>query len=294
MSSNQTQHSNSPAVKEPTRSLWAGLVTHHRDIFVSHVLPKLNETDRYFFAEANTESLELLKYAGVDVSNQGMSISECSSISTLEWAWDNTEWGGIYYDGTVKDQAWFCTQVAATNKLEFLKWAREVKKCEWNEWTINEAVFVGNLEMLEYCLDNGCPCDEEELCLLAVMNGHRDCVRFLCDRLLFDDFIVSQEMEADFATRAAEIGQVDILKYFVEEREMSDALKAECVTCSVREGRFDCLKYMVEEAEAPLDNWENIAHAWYGEYSDCLNYLREKGCPEPTEEQYERFERFIY
>ena len=33
----------------PTK-LWTGLVTHHRDIFVSHVLPKLTETDRYFFA----------------------------------------------------------------------------------------------------------------------------------------------------------------------------------------------------------------------------------------------------
>ena len=33
----------------------------------------------------------------------------------------------------VIDQAWFCEEVAATNKLEFLKWAREVKQCEWDE-----------------------------------------------------------------------------------------------------------------------------------------------------------------
>ena len=36
----------------------------------------------------------------------------------------------------MRDQAWFCGQVALTNKLEFLKWAREVKQCEWDEWTI--------------------------------------------------------------------------------------------------------------------------------------------------------------
>ena len=30
----------------PTK-LWTGLVTHHRDIFVSHVLPKLEGTDQY-------------------------------------------------------------------------------------------------------------------------------------------------------------------------------------------------------------------------------------------------------
>ena len=37
------------------------------------------------------------------------------------------------------DQAWFCVEVAATNKLEFLKWAREVKRCEWDEETIKVA-----------------------------------------------------------------------------------------------------------------------------------------------------------
>ena len=30
--------------------LWNGLVLHHKDVFVSHVIPKLNTTDRYFFS----------------------------------------------------------------------------------------------------------------------------------------------------------------------------------------------------------------------------------------------------
>ena len=42
-------------------------------------------------------------------------------------------WGEKDEDGNVIDQAWFCEQVALTNKLEFLKWAREVKQCEWDE-----------------------------------------------------------------------------------------------------------------------------------------------------------------
>ena len=32
----------------PTK-LWTGLVTHHKDVFVSHVISKLNRTDRFFF-----------------------------------------------------------------------------------------------------------------------------------------------------------------------------------------------------------------------------------------------------
>ena len=66
-------------------------------------------------------------------------------------------WGEKFEDGTVRDQAWFCEQVAATNKLEFLEWAREVKQCEWDEETIKVAASFGNLEMLKYCFSNELP-----------------------------------------------------------------------------------------------------------------------------------------
>jgi len=121
----------------------------------------------------------------------------------------------------VIDQAWFCWQVAATNKLELLKWAREVKHCEWNEWTINAAARKGNLEMLKYCFSNGCPCDEEKSCKQAAIGGHLDCVRFL-----FDKVKPSRETEKEAAMQAAGYGHLDILKYFVEERKISDEGKA--------------------------------------------------------------------
>ena len=66
--------------------LWTGLVLHHKDVFVSHVLPKLNRTDRFFFALVNRESWDVLAYAGVDVSKLCCAIYECTSISTLEFA----------------------------------------------------------------------------------------------------------------------------------------------------------------------------------------------------------------
>ena len=112
--------------------LWTGLVTHHKDVFVSHVLSKLNETDRWFFSRVNGESWGVLEYAGVDVSDLCGSVCECTSISTLEWSWNQIRWGEKNRDGVVIDQAYFCSQVAETNKLEFLKWAREVKHCDWD------------------------------------------------------------------------------------------------------------------------------------------------------------------
>ena len=195
----------------PTR-LWTGLVTHHRDIFVSHVLPKLNKTDQYFFAKANTESLELLKYAGIDASEIPWYISECSSISTLEWAWNNFEWGKkIEILGTVEDQAYFCWVVAGMNNLEFLKWVKEEKKCEWDERTINTAAREGNLEMLKYCFANDCPYYEEESCGFAARNGHLDCLRFLLDKVK-----PSRETEKEEAAKAAKSDHLELINYIDE------------------------------------------------------------------------------
>ncbi|CAL6356756.1 unnamed protein product [Bathycoccus prasinos] len=259
----------------PTK-IWTGLVLHHKDVFVSHVLSKLNTTDRFFFQKVNRESQDVLEYAGVDVWELGWGIYECSSISTLEWAWNYTRWGEKSKSGRVMDQAWFCEQL--------LKWAREVKQCEWDEETITVAADKGNLEMLKYCFSNECPCDEEKSCELAAIGGHLDCLRFL-----FDKVKPSRETEEDAAIQAACGGHLGILKYLVEERKISDGVKRACVYNAAWYGRLDCLKYLVEEAKLPPEYCEYIAYARYNEQPDCENYLLEKGCPEPTDEQYAAF-----
>ena len=271
----------------PTK-LWTGLVVHHKDVFVSHVISKLNGTDRWFFSKVNTESQDVLEYAGVNVSELKWAVWECSSISTLEWAWNHMPWGAKSKSGRVMDQAWFCEQVATTNKLELLKWAREVKHCEWDEWTIIEAARKGNLEILKYCFDNGCPYDEEKACRYAAIEGNLDCLRFL-----FDKVKPSRKAEEEAAQQAAAFGHINILKYLVEERKISDEVKLLCVANAAGYGRLDCLQYLVEEAKAPLNYWQHVACARYYEHTDCLNYLLEKGCPEPTDEQYAVFKNRI-
>ena len=76
------------------------------------------------------------------------------------------------------NQSWFCYRVALTNKLELLKWAREEKKCKWDEWTINRAARQGNLEMVKYCVANECPIDEWA-CAHAASGGHLECLKYL-------------------------------------------------------------------------------------------------------------------
>ncbi len=272
----------------PTK-LWTGLVVHHKDVFVSHVISKLNGTDRYIFSKVNRESRAVLKYAGVDVSKKTSCVYQCSSISTLEWAWNKIAWGEKDNRGRVRDQAWFCEQVAATNKLELLKWAREVKHCEWNERTISKAAYHGNLEMLKYCFSEECPYDEEESCIRAAMGGHLDCLRFL-----FDKVEPSRDVEEKAALQAAGYGRINILKYFVEERKISDEVKSDCVGNATMYGQLDCLKYLVEEARAPHNDWRDIACARYNEHTECENYLLEKGCPEPTDEEYTKWCTYMH
>ena len=266
-------------------AIWTGLVLHHKDVFVSHVMPKLDATDRFFFSKVNKESLDVLKYAGVDVLTLRGAVYECSSISTLEWVWNDIPLGGEKDDiGRVMDQAWFSEQVTGTNRLEFLKWAREVKHCEWDEETITVAALIGNLEMLKYCFSNGCPYNEKEACEQAAAGGHLDCLRFL-----FDKVNPSRKTEVEAAGQATSYGHLDILKYFVEERKIPEEVKSDCMAIVAKFGQLDCLKYLVEEAKVPLNHWGYVACARYYEHTDCLNYLLEKGSPEPTDEQYAEF-----
>ena len=243
----------------PTK-LWTGLVLHHKDVFVSHVISKLNTTDRCFFSEVNRESRYVLAYAGVNLSELCYNVDECSSISTLELVWNIRNimlWAEKDDDGNVMDQTLFCSQVAGTNKLELLKWAREVKQCKWIASTIKAAADNGNLEMLKYCISNHCPCD---------VRTHRHVI-----------------------LQASSSGRVDIVKYLVEKRMISIYEdKLNCVVSAARHGQLGCLKYLLEKARAPLDHFVYIAYARYYEQPECVNYLREKGCPEPTDEQYAR------
>jgi len=143
-------------------------VTHQKDVFVSHVISKLNTTDRLFLFKGE------FRESGCACVRKGRRIEIMCAMFTNVHPFRRWNGRGIIRDGerkmkkeTVVDQAWFCKGVAGTNKLEFLKWAREVKHCEWDEKTITVAALIGNLEMLKYCFSNECPYDEKESCRQA-------------------------------------------------------------------------------------------------------------------------------
>ena len=243
-----------------------------RDIVEKHVMCKLNGTDLKFFYEVNTETRELIKRSSraSDVKEK-FKVKEMSSISTLEFAWENrslwpSEW---------EDETYFCAHVAYTNKLELLKWAREEKKCEWDELTINAAARQGNLEMLKYCVANECPVDESA-CGIAAENGHLEVLKYLCE-----------EAEAPSASYtfdlAAQNGHLYLLEYRVDSKF---AFNTQACIAAAYHGHLDCLKYLRETAKALWDSW-SIYHAHTRNHTECLQYLLDNNCPLPRGWRYE-------
>jgi hypothetical protein len=176
-----------------------------RDIFEEHIVPKLRpKSELKFLKMAFKNARDAIERSKIKVGRE-VRIKEFTSISQMEFAWDNYRWGEYGYKGT---QEWFCARVAQMNKLEYLVWLREVKNCDWNWRTINQAAIQGNLAMVKYCVDNGCPMDE-----------------WAC-------------------TFAAEKGHLDVLKYL---HEHECPWNSQVCNCAHLNNRIDCLNYLIEQ-----------------------------------------------
>ena len=146
-----------------------------RGIFETHLVPKLKtRSDLKFLKMAFKNARDAVERSKIKVEDE-FNIREFTSISQMEFAWDNYDWGEDEDEGT---QKWFCSEVARMNKLEYLVWAREVKNCDWDSRTIDRAAYQGNLLMVKYCVDNECPMDEWAF-LGAAGEGHLDVLKYL-------------------------------------------------------------------------------------------------------------------
>jgi len=257
-------------------SLW-DLVVKNDDISLTHIVPRLNATDLKFLYDVNSETRKLIKRS----SRKGelkkkFKIEEMSSISTLEFALEHKSlWRRSW------DETYFCWNVALTNKLELLKWAREEKKCEWDEGTIIVAADQGNLEMVKYCVVNECPIDVRA-CANAAQNAHLEVLKYLHEE-------VKAPWDSDTANCAAHSGQLHILEYLVERKY--DQYSEYACMYAAESGHLDCLKYLHETAKAPWDE-EAVRYAHENNQTDCVQYLLDNDCPIPPGWRYERGELY--
>jgi hypothetical protein len=176
-----------------------------RGIFETHIVPKLKKrSELKFLKMAFKNARDAVERSKIKVE-ENFDISEFTSISQMELAWDNYHWGLGWY-GT---QRCFCWKVARMNKLEYLVWAREVKNCDWGSMTINRAAEQGNLAMVKYCVENGCPMDAWA-CSLAAQQGHLDVLKYLHEN--------DCPWDSDACFGAHKYNRIDCLNYLIEQK----------------------------------------------------------------------------
>jgi hypothetical protein len=242
------------------------------DICFKHILPKLNETDVKFLYEVNSETRKLIKRSSrAGDLKKKFKVREMSSISTLEFVWENKSLWPSWWD-----EPRFCSRVAQTNKLELLKWIREEKKCKWDYRTINVAARQGNLEMVKYCVANECPIGTGA-CANAAENGHLACLKYLHEEAKAPWDLIT-------AIRAAQNGHLHILEYLVE-RKYNKYYNLACERAA-ENGHLDCLKYLHETAKAPWYS-EAVRKAHRNNQTECVQYLLDNNCPLPRDWRYE-------
>ncbi|CAL6381454.1 PREDICTED: similar to predicted protein [Bathycoccus prasinos] len=247
-------------------SLW-DLVVKNDDICFKHILPRLNSTDVKFLYGVNGETRKLIKRSSrAEDLKKKFNIEEMSSISTLEVAWENKSlWPRDWID-----EIYFCWQVAGTNKLELLKWAREEKKCKLDGRMIEAAAKQGNMEMVKYCVANKCPIDKYA-CAEAAGNGHLEVLKYLREE-------GKAPWDGNTAAWAAQEGHLHILEYLVERKY--DRYNERACQWAAKNGHLDCLKYLHETAKAP---WNSLAvrEAHRNNHPECVQYCLDNNCPLP-------------
>ena len=261
-------------------SLW-DLIVNNDDICFKHILPRLNGTDLKFLHGVNGETRKLIKRSSRKKElKERFKVNEMSSISTLEVAWEHYPWGTLVRRTCPRrDETYFCEQVAWTNKLELLEWAREEKKCEWDRKTICAAANHGNMEMVKYCVANECPIDVSA-CAHAAEGGHLECLKYL-----------REEVKAPWDWRTASWA-AKMVTFIYSNILLSVSLinmsNDACWFAAVN-GHLDCLKYLHETAKAPW-NLLAVRGAHENNHPDCLQYLLDNNCPLPHGWRYEHGE----
>ena len=150
---------------EPNR-LWR-IVTDYPDIFDGLIVPKLNGNDVKFFYDVNTESRVAIKRSSGSLCAT-FKICDFFTKSTLSWALEKCS-------GVLKGR--FCEEMVLGGNLVLLQYLHE-KGCPWDEDTCTGAARGGHLECLKYSHENGCPWNEDTSSS-AAQNGHLEILNYL-------------------------------------------------------------------------------------------------------------------
>ena len=142
----------------------------YKDIFETHILSKLDDLSFRVFREVNTESRDACR-------RSGRKLQETLEVSMWSGKPPEKKKETRKLEGK-EAQYRFCDRAARTGNLALVRWLREVKKFDWNVWTISSAAKHGHLHIVTYCTEQKCP-RGSLTCALAAKFGHLDILKYL-------------------------------------------------------------------------------------------------------------------
>ena len=142
-------------------------MTDHPDIFEAHIATKLNCNDVKFFYDVNRESRAVIKRSGVPLAD-AFKTRDFDTKSTISWALEKCS-------DVEKER--FCIAMTEMGNLDLLQFLHE-NGCPWHEETCSVAAKIGHFECLKYAHENGCPWDEFT-CAYAAKYGQLESLQYL-------------------------------------------------------------------------------------------------------------------
>ena len=167
----------------------------------------------------------MIRRQGYVVRDTKFRISEFSSVSTLEFAWEN-----------IPRKSDLVHRVAGSGQVTLLRWLIEEKKATFDERATFHAATYKRYDALKFLVENGAPMTKD-VSHVCSSNGAEDCLCFALDNGAESDFICS--------SNAAENGHLKILKFLHEEKGVP--INADTAYSAAKNGHTGCLKYLIED-----------------------------------------------
>ena len=149
--------------------------------------------------------------------------------------------------------------------VKFFKYSHEVLKIPWSEMVPIGVVAVGNLPLLIYVHENGCPWNETT-CEYAAGYNQLPCLKYAHEQ--------GCPWDARTTEMAAGRGSLSCLKY---AHEQGCPCPISVCIAAASSGHADCLKYAHEHG-VPWGK-EVTDQAIEHDQAECLTYAHKNGCP---------------
>ena len=237
------------------------------DLFKDHVLSRLNPTDVYCLSKVNSGLRIYIKATRPDLEEDGVLQFRVSrfveSLENFEWALAN----GLTLHLTRQGPLFRCSRVTREGHLTLahaveagnldvikrveaaLRQANPDSRFHQRDWNAfrQRAWFENQVELMEWVVTNGTfdkdskeYLSKDDMLRSPVESGHLPMLKWWFEKYGAKDFILNRKL---FTRAAASHGRLEVLKWLVEN---GFKFSADCLAAAAQGGELECIEYLRE------------------------------------------------